>query len=424
MKRVLTAIVVLGVLGLFGWYLYGRVIKARQEPERRRGRGAVAVEVAEVRRGAIRDVSEFTGTLLPRSQFVVAPKIGGRLETLHVNIGDRVDSGDLIATVDCDESVQEVEQVRAEVKVAQANLLEAKSALDAAEREFKRIAALHEKRIASESELDVARSQREAKQAKHQVALAQVAYREAVLRRALVRLSYTRIHATWQNDEPANRSDRRDSGDRRRVVGERFVDAGAMLRANDPIVSILDLNTVIAVIHIIERDYTEMRIGQEATVATDAYPGRRFTGRVARIAPLLKETSRQARVEVEIPNPGWVLKPGMFVRVELQFTERSRATLVPAAALTRRDGRQVVFTADLEAKKARLVPVTVGIINGERAEILSPPLEGHVVTMGQHLLSDGAAIIFPDDEASSRPATRAGPSSRRDGEPGRRGGRP
>jgi len=271
MKRVLTAIVVLGVLGLFGWYLYGRVIKARQEPERRRGRGAVAVEVAEVRRGAIRDVSEFTGTLLPRSQFVVAPKIGGRLETLHVNIGDRVDSGDLIATVDCDESVQEVEQVRAEVKVAQANLLEAKSALDAAEREFKRIAALHEKRIASESELDVARSQREAKQAKHQVALAQVAYREAVLRRALVRLSYTRIHATWQNDEPANRSDRRDGGDRQRVVGERFVDAGAMLRANDPIVSILDLNTVIAVIHIIERDYTEMRIGQEATVATDAY---------------------------------------------------------------------------------------------------------------------------------------------------------
>ncbi|KPJ72137.1 MAG: hypothetical protein AMS14_08405 [Planctomycetes bacterium DG_20] len=430
MKRALTIIAVVALFGLavptvvrLGWSVYQRIAESQEGPGRGARGGAVAVEVAEVRTGSIRDVDRFTGTLRPNSQFVVAPKIGGRLETLRVNIGDRVDSGDLIATLDNDEYVQQVEQARAELKVAEANVLETKSATDVAEREFKRITALSEKKIVSESDLDVARLQYEATQAKHQVALAQKEHKKAALKADEVRLSYTKIQAAWQDEETSNPGDGQDSVDRRRVVGERFVDAGAMLRANDPIVSILDLNTVIAVVHIIERDYTNVRAGQEATVTTEAYPGRRFTGRVIRVAPLLKEASRQARVEVKVPNPQWLLKGGMFVRVELQFAEREDTTLIPVAALAQRDGKQVVFVADLKAKKARQVPVTLGIVNGEKAEVLSPPLKGHVVTLGQHLLSDGADISLPGEAASTRPATRRGAAQReRSDRPGRPGG--
>ena len=86
------------------------------------------------------------------------------------------------------------------------------------------------------------------------------------------------------------------------VVGERYVHEGAMLAANNPIVSIFDIRSVIAAIHVIEEDYSKIRLGLDADVLTDAYPGRSFSGKVVRMAPLLKETSRQARVEIEIPN--------------------------------------------------------------------------------------------------------------------------
>jgi RND family efflux transporter MFP subunit len=182
------------------------------------------------------------------------------------------------------------------------------------------------------------------------------------------------------------------------VVGERFVDEGSMLAPNTPILSVLDINTMIAAIHVIERDYPKVRIGQEASVTTDAFPGKSFSGKIVRIAPLLKETSREARVEVEVPNADGLLKPGMFVRVKIQFEEHKGTTVVPFSALVKREGRQGVFVIGPEKKRARFVPVTSGISDSERVEILSPVLSGWVVTLGHHLLEDGSPIILPGDK--------------------------
>ena len=130
-------------------------------------------------------------------------------------------------------------------------------------------------------------------------------------------------------------------------------------------------------------------------MTTDAFPGREFAGRIVRIAPLLKETSRQARVEIEIPNSNEDLKPGMFVRVQIQFARQDDAVVVPVAALARREGRQGVFIVDRGNMKADFVPVTLGITEGEIAEVTHPPLSGEVVTMGHHLLEDGGAVRLP-----------------------------
>lgn len=130
---------------------------------------------------------------------------------------------------------------------------------------------------------------------------------------------------------------------------------------------------------------------------TDALPERVFTGTVARIAPLLRETSREARVEIDMPNTEGLLKPGMFVRVEIEFASRKEATVVPVSALIRRDGQQGVFVADLEERRARFVPVTLGIMEGGRAEVAEPHLDGWVVTLGQHLLEDGSAIVISEE---------------------------
>jgi RND family efflux transporter MFP subunit len=144
-------------------------------------------------------------------------------------------------------------------------------------------------------------------------------------------------------------------------------------------------------------------VGQEATVTTDAYPGRVFDGRIVRVAPLLKETSREARVEVEITNPEGLLKPGMFVRVQIEFDRHDNATVVPTNALAHREDREGVFLVDLMEKKAHFVPVTVGIVSGDEAEITAPPLAGMVVTLGQHLLTDGSAIIVSGTAGAPSP---------------------
>jgi RND family efflux transporter MFP subunit len=416
MKRLAaSALVVIAIVGT-GWEAQRRIAASGGKGGPDRSAVAVAVEVEPVRQDTIRDIAVFTGSLVPQSQFVVAPKATGWLKKLLVDIGDRVGRNDVIAVLDDEQFTRQVEQAGAELQVAKANAENAASALDLAQREYKRITALREKQIASAAELDTAAAQYNAGQTQLKVAQAQVAQKEAALESAKLQLSYTQVRAFWE------------AGDPNRVVGERFVDEGALVQMNQPIVSILENNPLLAVVFVIERDYPKMAIGQQALVTTDAYPGRTFTGRIRRIAPLVKETSRQARIEIEVPNPDHRLKPGMFVRAQVEFATHPNATLVPFSAVVRRAGREGVFVvpaptaASVPAQKgaavpARFVPVTIGIVNGETVEIVEPEVSGSVVTLGNHLLENGSRVILPQERTAeggerTTPAPRNGAGSR------------
>lgn len=388
LKKCIGAGILSAVLVLFGWQVLYKTLTTPDETIQRPAQRPVAVEVAPVRQAAIEDVGVFSGSLLPASRFVLAPKIAGRLEQILVNIGDPVEPGQLVATLDDEEYRQQVSQAAAELEVARANLEEVRGTLERSRREYERTMALRKQRIASESQLDAAESDYLALQARLRLAKAQVEQREAALRIAEVRLRYTRIRVPESNGGV-------------RVVGERFVDEGALLAPNTPIVSVLDITRLNAVVHVIERDYAKIRPGLSATITTDAFPGQSFTGRVARIAPLLREQSRQARVEIEIINEGMRLKPGMFVRAQLQFEVLDNATVVPVSALVTRNGTQGVFLVDRQERIARFVPVTIGINTGHRAQVLAPPLTGEVVTLGIHFMVDGALVILPEDHEHS-----------------------
>ncbi len=393
MKKLLLSLIILAIVAMAGWRLYRWTTGSDATKKQGRSAVAVAVEAKPIQKGAIQDVGVFTGSLEPKSQFAVAAKVAGWLQELLVDVGDSVERNQVIAVLDDEEFAQEAEQARAESQVAKANAANCESDLDIAKREYERAKALREKQIASAAELDVSEAAFNACQTRHKVSLAQVAQKDAALKTALVRLSYTKVQAFWEE------------GDQTRVVGERFVDEGALLQMNQPIVSILQNNPLTAVVYVIERDYPKVTIGQQAVVTTDAYPGRTFTGRITRIAPLLKESSRQARVEVEVPNPDLLLKPGMFVRARVEFARHENATLVPLPALVRRNNQEGIFIADPQNLKARFVPVTTGITGGELVEVVEPQLSGLAVTMGNHLLEDGSAITMPDSApANAAPA--------------------
>ena len=383
MKKFLLALLVLAIIVMAGWQLYSRFTGSDVEKKPDRPAVPVAVETRSIYKDSIRDIGVFSGSLEPKSQFTVAPKVAGWLKELLVDVGDTVERSQVIAVLDDEEFAQQVEQARAELQVAAANAANYASDLDIAKREYERAKALREKQIASASELDVSEAAFNASQTRHKVSLAQVTQRESALKTALVRLSYTKVQAFWEE------------GDQARVVGERFVDVGELLQVNQSIVSILENNPLTAVVYVIERDYPKVTIGQQAIVTTDAYPDRTFAGSITRIAPLLKESSRQARLEIEVPNSDITLKPGMFARARVEFSRHENAMLIPLPALVRRDDKEGIFIADTQNLKARFVPVTTGIINGEIVEITDPGISGLVITMGNHLLENGSDIMLP-----------------------------
>ena len=390
MKKFFAFLLVLAIFGIAGWQAYKRISASANKKGISRSAAPVAIETRPIRKDAIRDIGIFTGSLLPKSQFIVAPKVAGWLKKLLVNISDTVQQNQVIAILDDEEFTQQVQQARAELQVAKANAENCTSDLDIAKREYERAKALREKQIASASELDESEAAFNACQTRLKVSLAQVAQKEAALKAADVRLSYTKVQAFWED------------GDEPRVVGERFVDEGALLQVNEPIVSILENNTLIALVYVIERDYQKVEVGQQSVVTTDAYPDKTFTGSVVRIAPMLKESSRQARVEIEVPNPEQLLKPGMFVRAKIEFARHDNAMLIPFTALVRREDKEGIFIAETNNLKARFVPVTTGIINGELVEVIEPKISGLVVTLGNHLLEDGSDIILPEKKDSEK----------------------
>ncbi len=388
--KLVPTLVALGSLALLGWALRERLAGAQEPPAAADAPRAVPVEVAPFERGPITLRRVFSGALEATAEFGVAPKVSGRLERLTVDLGDRVARGQVVAWLDDAEFVQAEAQAQADVAVARANRTEAESALEIAGRALKRFETLREQGVTSESEYDAARADELARRASLAVSEAQVTRAEAALETARIRLGYTKVAAGWSG------------GDDERVVGERFVDEGSTVAANVPVLSIVELDPIVAVVFVPERDYARLAPGLPARLATDAYPGEAFAARIERIAPIFRQSTRQVRVELVAPNPDQRLKPGMFVRVEVELERLEDALLAPVAALTERGGEPGVFVLDAAASTVRWRPVAAGIVEGERVAVLGEGLEGAVVTLGQDLCDDGARVL-----ASPRPEAAA-----------------
>jgi len=380
-KRVAGWGILILVLGAAAYPVYQRASSLGEEASQQRGSRPVLVRVSDLQHGEMREMRRLSGSLYPRAEFLVAPKISGRLAELNVDIGDRVQRGQVIGRLDDDELSLAVEEVRAELAVSEANLAEAENAARVAEREFERILTLFERNSATEAALDTVRLSLDEARSRVRVATAQVTQREAAVRAAEVRLSQSNIIAAW------------NEGDRDRVVGARFTDEGSTLSANEAVVSVLDIDVLRAVIFVTERDYPRLSVGQKAVIRADAYPGEEFEGEIMRIAPLFDSSSRQARVEIRVPNPEHRLKAGMFVLAEIMLREIQDATIMHQDAIVRRNGSTGVFVVDEAEGKAVFREVRTGIRNGDWLEVLEPrDLNGPVVVLGQHMIEDGASV--------------------------------
>lgn len=383
--RVLWYAVILVGLAAGVFILYSQVLQPEEQLTRTRDHRPVPVQVADVYHGPLSLWRTFSGTIEPKSKFTVAPKINGRIQILHVDVSDQVVRGQVLAQLEDAEFKQAVLEAEARLAVAEANRSEAVSQLEINQRELNRTKTLFDRGIASESAYDSAQAAFLTSQAAVKIATANLKREQAQLRAARIRLGYTTIEAEWQQ------------GDSRRTVAERFVDEGNTVAANTPLITIVELDPVIAVIQVTEKDYPLIGIHQRAKVHTDAYPNRVFVGTVSRIAPIFRESSRQARLELEVANPDHLLKPGMFSRCTLELQKIDDGVAVPEMAVTKRYDKTGVFKIGEDGITVNWVPVETGFTSGERVQIVKPELTGRVVTLGQQFLRDGSSVRIVEE---------------------------
>nr|WP_255216747.1 efflux RND transporter periplasmic adaptor subunit [Pseudenhygromyxa sp. WMMC2535] len=351
--------------------------------------GAVAVELAAVEHGPIARRRGFTASVEASAAFTLAPRVAGRVAAIDVDIGDPVRRGQVVATLDDAELGQAEAGARADMTVANARSSAAAKALEIAERDRDRARKLHARSIVSAQDLDEAEADALAAAADLEVARAEAIRAKATHAAAKIRRGEAAITADWE------------AGDDERVVAVRYADEGDALAVNAALFEIVELDPVIIGLSVTEADYVALREGMAVTIVADAFPGESFPGEIARIAPVFRAESRQARVEVEVPNPDRRLKPGMFVRAEVVLSRIEDATIVPAAAVVEREGEHVVFevreTGEGE-RRVRQRAVTLGVEEGERVAVATAdgePLVGPVVVLGQQQLADGASVVVP-----------------------------
>ncbi|MBN2526350.1 MAG: efflux RND transporter periplasmic adaptor subunit [Deltaproteobacteria bacterium] len=350
--------------------------------KKRRENRPAPVAVAPIERGEIDAFRMFSGSLEAGASFVVSAKVKGRIMQVLVDLGDVVTKDMMVARIDDAEYKQSLAKEKADLMVAKANLAEAKSLLEIAGRTLERTTTLHERGVTSDKDLDTVRSDYLAQGAKVAVYEAEVARGRALVNQGKLQVGDATVKAVWSGDDSV------------RVVAKRYVDDGAIVQANTPLLEIVDLTPLTAVFFVPEKEYGSLQVGQTVSLQTDAFGNEQFEGAISRIAPVFENSSRQARVEVRLPNEDERLKPGMFVKAKVKVKSVSKAVIVPADAIVTRDDTQGVFIIKKGTPTAHWREVIVGIRHGNRVEVQGEDLDGLVVTLGQQLIEDGSPVNY------------------------------
>jgi len=302
-----------------------------------------------------------TGYLVADRQSKITPKISGKVVRLNFDVGDRVNSGQVLAVL--------------ESTNLQAQLDEANAALQQADREWKRQAALWKDGVTTRSQLDGAEAQ--LKGARARVDQIRINMQDMV-----VRAPFDGTIAT-KNTEVGE------------VISSVMMgQVGGTLPAG-AICTLVDLKTLEVVADVNESSIGQLHEGQAAEVSVDAFPNRKWKGVLRQIIPTADRAKATVQVKVKIVDPGDRLLPEMSSSVSFLQSERTDAEMhepakiwIPASAIS--GGNVAIVGAD---KHVTLRHVTTGAVREQRIEITSGVNAGErVVTSGVDKLESGQLI--------------------------------
>ena len=176
------------------------------------------------------------------------------------------------------------------------------------------------------------------------------------------------------------------------IVTEKKAIQGMRFMPGEALYQVTDLSSVWVVADVFEQDIGQVKAGAKAKVRINAYPDKLFEGTVAYVYPTLKAETRTIPVRVELPNPGTLLKPGMFAQVELRTSAKGPVLTVPTSAVIDSGTRQIVL---VQAGEGRFEPreVRLGARSDERVEVLQGVREGELVVVSANFLIDAESNL-------------------------------
>jgi HlyD family secretion protein len=320
MKKIVIALVVVAALGGSG-YAYYKYKKTPPPP---------TVTTAQVTRGDIADTVGATGTLQAVTTVQVGTQVSGTIQELYADFNSLVRKGQVIARLDPSLFQTQIEQARANLIRAQADLERLKVSLDDARTKLARAQELQKRQLIPQTELDTAEVNVRSIDAQIRSSQAQVTQAEASLNQNQVNLQHTVITAPIDG-----------------LVISRNVDRGqtvaASMQAPTLFVLAADLTKMQVVANLDESDVGRIRPGQLVSFRVDAYPAEDFTGTVqqVRLQPIVQQNVVTYATVINVPNPELKLKPGMTANVNIEIARRGNVLRVPNAALRFRPTNEI-----------------------------------------------------------------------------------
>jgi membrane fusion protein (multidrug efflux system) len=338
--------------------------------------GPVAVEVAKAESTTLTDDVQAVGSLKSSQGVMLRPEVSGRIARLGFSDGQRVRRGQLLVQLDDTLQRAQLQQAEAQASIARTNLQRSRELLA--------------QNFVSQSAVDQ-------NAAGLQVAEAQVALAQAQLARM-------KVMAPFDG-----------------TAGLKQVDVGDYVKDGADIVNVEDLTALTVQFALPERYIDRLRAGQNVDVAVDALPGRSFKGRVQAVDSQVDANGRALQVLAQVENTGALLKPGMFARPRVVFSQREGAIVVPEEALVPLGAKQYVIRVveGPDGKKvSQRLEARIGLRLPGKVEILEGLKAGDTVaTAGQARLlrADGLPVRVIDLNKPGAAVTAGGP---------RAGGRP
>lgn len=318
---------------------------------------AVAVEVARVAGVDFSDETAAVGTLKSNESVILRPETAGRIAAIDFRDGAVVPRGTVLVALDAAVQEAELAQARANFALAQSN--------------FRRNQELLAKKFVSEQALENS--------------AATLKVQEAAVQLAEAKVAKTRVRAPFAG-----------------VVGLRNVSVGDYVKEGQDLINIEDIATLRVDFRLPEAYLGRVAKGQSLEVSSDALPGERFAAVLDAVDPMVDQNGRSLSLRARLANPGGKLRPGLFVRVRLQFGERKGALMLPEQAIV--PGAQPAVFKVVDGK-AVATKVRLGVRRGAQVEIVEGLAAGDmVVTAGQLKLRDGAPVRPVGEGAPQQPA--------------------
>lgn len=370
------------------------------------------VKVTPVKIGEIDYTIQVNGDILPMMQVDIKPKISGYVENLNYKEGDLAKANQIIAILEHKDLQLKVRQAEAAVAVMKAKLAEIKAgarpeelrqaeeALRQVQERYQnarinldRVRELFRKELIAKKDLDdaeLAYSLADAQRisAQNQLQLVREGARTEVRDQIEAQLRQTEESLALEKYNLANSTIYAPFNG---LITKRYIDPGAFVNSSIALVNLINIDTVKIIVDVMEKDISLVKIGTRVKVNVDAYTEKSFDGFISIINPAVNITTRTLPVQINIPNPNYLLKPGMFARAEIQLQKKNNVLLIPNMAIIEEDGNKYVFI--VENNRADRKSIKTGLSKDEMVEILQGlKKDDNVITIGHQNLKDRAQI--------------------------------